>query len=393
MSQAARETDVTVRGLSKRYGAFTAVENLDLDLYAGEFLTLLGPSGCGKTTTLNMLAGFITPDTGTIILGGKDVTNLPPNKRNSAMVFQQYALFPHMTVAENVGYGLKMRRVPVAERRRRAAEALATVGLEDRGGRFPKQLSGGQQQRVALARAIAVRPKVLLLDEPLSNLDLKLREQLRLELIHLQREVGITTVFVTHDQTEALVMSDRIAVMNAGKVEQLGTPEELYQRPANQFVANFIGQSNIVRGRRLAAAAQQPTGTIEFELANGQRLRATCAAPLAQHEADILMRPESLTVGAPEAGKRDVNRFRGVCREIVYQGSHVDVVADLEGIGVANLVAAHLRTVEVPRPGEAFECHVEVADCYVIPAASGVGSAESESNTESTRQNVTATLS
>lgn len=380
MTHATRETDVTLRGITKRYGAFTAVESLDLDLYSGEFLTLLGPSGCRKTTSLNMMAGFITPDAGTVVLGGKDVTNLPPNRRNSAMVFQQYALFPHMTVAENVGYGLKMRRIRAAERTKRVDEALATVGLADRGQRFPKQLSGGQQQRVALARAIAVRPKVLLLDEPLSNLDLKLREQLRLELIHLQREVGITTVFVTHDQTEALVMSDRIAVMNAGRVEQLGTPEELYQRPVNQFVANFIGQSNIVRARRLSST-QPPSNTVEFQCANGQRLVATSGTTLPHEEADILMRPECLRLGAPEAGEPDVNRFRGVCKELVYQGSHVDITGDLEGIGAVNIVAANLRTVDVPAPGDAFECHVDVADCYVIPSASTPASTDPEADT------------
>jgi ABC-type Fe3+/spermidine/putrescine transport system ATPase subunit len=245
----APEVDVRLVDVSRSYGSVVAVSHLTLDVTAGEFLTLLGPSGCGKTTTLNMIAGFLQPSAGEIWLRGRRVESLPPYRRDTAMVFQQYALFPHMTVFENIAFGLRMRRTPAAQLRARVDEALALVGLPGLGDRFPLQLSGGQQQRVALARAIAVRPAVLLLDEPLSNLDLKLREGMRLELKRLHRELGTTTIFVTHDQTEALVLSTRIAVMHQGRIEQVGAPQEIYEQPRSRFVAEFVGQTNLLRGR------------------------------------------------------------------------------------------------------------------------------------------------
>jgi putative spermidine/putrescine transport system ATP-binding protein len=251
--------DIHLRGLTKRYGDFAAVDGVDLDVAQGEFFTLLGPSGSGKTTTLRLIAGFAAPDAGTIELRGTDVTRLPPYARDVNTVFQDYALFPHMTIGDNVEYGLKIAKVDKAERRRRAAEALELVRLPGYEDRKPSQLSGGQRQRVALARAIVNRPKVLLLDEPLGALDLKLRQEMQTELKRIQGDVGITFVYVTHDQEEALTMSDRLAVFNAGGIEQVGEPAEVYERPANQFVAGFVGVSNLLErgGRRFTVRPEK----------------------------------------------------------------------------------------------------------------------------------------
>src|SRR6187455_1636015 len=246
------EIDVRVAGLRKRYGDVTAVDGVDLEIRRGEFFTMLGPSGSGKTTTLRVIAGFEQPDEGSVELGGKDVSKLPPYARDVNTVFQDYALFPHMTVQENVEYGLRVKKVARSERRRRATEALGLVQLQEYGGRKPAQLSGGQRQRVALARAIVNRPQALLLDEPLGALDLKLRQELQIELKRIQQELGITFIYVTHDQEEALTMSDRLAVFNEGRIEQLGTPAEVYEHPATEFVAGFVGISNVIErdGRR-----------------------------------------------------------------------------------------------------------------------------------------------
>ena len=237
-------SELRLADLEKRYGPTLAVAGIDLEVREGEFMTLLGPSGCGKTTTLGLIAGFFAPTRGEIYIAGKPVAGLPPFKRDIGVVFQDYALFPHMTAGENVGFGLRMRNVAPAEVEQRVREALELVQLGALGERRPLELSGGQRQRVALARALVIRPALLLLDEPLSNLDLKLREEMRVEIAALQRRLRITTVFVTHDQGEALVMSDRIAVMNAGRIEQVGTPAEIYERPATRFVAEFIGRMN-----------------------------------------------------------------------------------------------------------------------------------------------------
>ena len=245
------EIDVRVAGLRKRYGDVTAVDGVDLEIQRGEFFTMLGPSGSGKTTTLRLIAGFERPDEGRVELGGRDVSKLPPYSRDVNTVFQDYALFPHMTVQENVEYGLRVKKVPRGERRQRAAEALSLVRLEGYGGRKPSQLSGGQRQRVALARAIVNRPQALLLDEPLGALDLKLRQELQVELKRIQQELGITFVYVTHDQEEALTMSDRLAVFNDGRIAQLGAPAEVYEHPASEFIAGFVGVSNVLdRGGR-----------------------------------------------------------------------------------------------------------------------------------------------
>jgi ABC-type Fe3+/spermidine/putrescine transport system ATPase subunit len=247
-------SELRLAGLEKRYGATVAVAGIDLEVREGEFMTLLGPSGCGKTTTLGLIAGFFPPSAGEIYLRGQPVAGLPPFKRDIGVVFQDYALFPHMTAGENVAFGLRMRNAPAVEMAQRVREALDLVQLSGLAERRPLELSGGQRQRVALARALVIRPAVLLLDEPLSNLDLKLREEMRVEIAGLQRRLGITTVFVTHDQGEALVMSDRIAVMNAGRIEQIGSPADIYERPASRFVAEFIGRMNFFsEGSRLIA--------------------------------------------------------------------------------------------------------------------------------------------
>ena len=239
--------DIRVTGLTKRYGEVVAVDAIDLDIGNGEFFTLLGPSGSGKTTTLRLIAGFERPDAGRIELGGMDVASIPPFDRPVNTVFQDYALFPHMTVRQNVEYGLRVKKVPRAERRQRAADALAMVRLEGYGDRKPGQLSGGQRQRVALARALVNRPQALLLDEPLGALDLKLRQELQIELKQIQQQLGMTFIYVTHDQEEALAMSDRIAVFNNGRIEQVGTPAETYEHPRSEFVADFIGMSNVIK--------------------------------------------------------------------------------------------------------------------------------------------------
>jgi putative spermidine/putrescine transport system ATP-binding protein len=256
---AAGVPDIRLNGISKRYGEVVAIDHVDLEIAAGEFFTMLGPSGSGKTTTLRMIAGFDVPDTGRVEIAGKDVTDLPAYDREVNTVFQDYALFPHMSVADNVGYGLRVAKVEKAERARRAEEALEMVRLSGYGDRRPAELSGGQRQRVALARAIVNRPRVLLLDEPLGALDLKLREQMQVELKSIQSDVGITFVYVTHDQEEALTMSDRVAVFNDGRIEQIGPPAEIYEQPQNRFVAGFVGVSNLLErdGRRFTVRPEK----------------------------------------------------------------------------------------------------------------------------------------
>jgi putative spermidine/putrescine transport system ATP-binding protein len=262
--------DIRLRGLTKRYGDFAAVDGVDLEVAQGEFFTLLGPSGSGKTTTLRLIAGFAIPDAGTVELRGTDVTGLPPYARDVNTVFQDYALFPHMSIGDNVEYGPRIAKVPREERRRRASEALELVRLSGYEKRSPAQLSGGQRQRVALARAVVNRPKVLLLDEPLGALDLKLRQEMQVELKRIQGDVGITFVYVTHDQEEALTMSDRLAVFNQGRIEQVGPPAEVYERPANTFVAGFVGVSNVLeRGGRRFTVRPEKVRLVEGEDESG----------------------------------------------------------------------------------------------------------------------------
>jgi putative spermidine/putrescine transport system ATP-binding protein len=305
----AAEIDVRLEGVRKTYGDVVAVDRVDLEIPAGEFFTLLGPSGSGKTTTLRLIAGFERPDEGRVELGGADVTNRAPYERNVNTVFQDYALFPHMTVAENVAYGLRVKHVPRAERRRRVDEILKVVRLPELGNRKPVQLSGGQRQRIALARSLVNAPKVLLLDEPLGALDLKLRQEMQVELKRIQREVsdvGITFVYVTHDQEEALTMSDRLAVFNEGRIEQIGAPAEVYERPATEFVAGFVGVSNVLErdGRKFT------------------------------------VRPEKIRMHFDEARDGEL----GLIRDVVYVGMFTRYVVELESGGELTVVRQNLET-------------------------------------------------
>ena len=282
---------IRLDGLTHRYGSVVALDGFDLDIIGGEFLALLGPSGCGKTTALRAIAGFDRPDAGRVLLDGRDITGVPASRRDMGMVFQAYSLFPNLTVAENVAFGLRVRRRPKAEQTARAAELLDLVGLSDRAARYPHQLSGGQQQRVALARALAVAPQVLLLDEPLSALDAQVRVQLREEIRRIQLELGTTTVFVTHDQAEALSVADRVGVMRAGRLEQVASPDDLYERPATAFVAGFVGTMN-----RIPAVLGD--GDVEFL---GVRREVLGATP-PPGPAFALVRPEALSVAADPGG-------------------------------------------------------------------------------------------
>ncbi|AEV83360.1 spermidine/putrescine ABC transporter ATP-binding protein [Actinoplanes sp. SE50] len=309
-------------GVRKEYlshgEAVPAVKSLDLAIGQGEFFSLLGPSGCGKTTTMRMIAGFEQPTTGTVFLDGKDVTNVAPNKRDVNMVFQSYALFPHLNVLQNVSFGLERKKVAKSEIKRRVGEILEIVSLTGMEKRQPKEMSGGQQQRVALARALVNHPRALLLDEPLGALDLKLRQQMQIELKRIQREVGITFVYVTHDQGEALTMSDRIAVMNAGLIEQLGTPREIYERPSTRFVAGFIGTSNIVDGQ----VARVEDGFAVLDLGSGERILAPVPGTVqAGRKLEVSVRPEKIDLhrSAPQAVTGSL--LSGTVTEVVYHGT------------------------------------------------------------------------
>jgi spermidine/putrescine transport system ATP-binding protein len=340
----ARAANVAIElvGVAKEFlsqkDTVAAVDHIDLTIGEGEFFSLLGPSGCGKTTTLRMIAGFEEPTSGTVLLYGTDVTHAPPNKRDVNMVFQNYALFPHMTVAENIAFGLERKGVGKSEVRTRVGEVLEMVELTGRDRRRPKELSGGQQQRVALARALINRPRALLLDEPLGALDLKLRQTMQIELKSIQREVGITFVYVTHDQSEALTMSDRLAVMRDGKIEQLGPPRELYEQPATRFVAGFIGTSNILHGTIEAVTkdgAVIRTGADELAVVP-LRASAVAGQPIA-----ATVRPEKMlmTIDRPPAGCA----LRARVREVIYLGTSTNYSVDT---GLGDLVVYQLNAGE-----------------------------------------------
>jgi iron(III) transport system ATP-binding protein len=315
---------VRLDAISKRFGATVAVDSVSLTVEPGEFLTLLGPSGCGKTTTLRMVAGLEEPTGGRVLIDDEDVTDWPPHARDITMVFQSYALFPHLTVFENVAYGLRVLRRPADEVQRRVAEALTLVGIGDLGARPPAALSGGQQQRVALARALVLQPKVLLFDEPLSNLDAKLRKRMRDEIRALQRRVGITALYVTHDQAEALALSDRIAVMAHGRVEQLGAPAEIYRRPSTRFVADFIGEANLLPVEIEAdspSGARARLGSVTIPVPDG----AGIAGP-----ATLVVRPEAVQIRPAALPPLPTGALGGQIRQAAYLGAAAEYTVDTE---------------------------------------------------------------
>lgn len=308
---------VSIKNATVKFDDQIAVNDISLSVKEGELVTLLGPSGCGKSTTLRMLAGFITPNNGDVIINDENVTQLPANKRDTALVFQNYALFPHMTVFKNVAYGLKMLKVESNEIEKRVIETLKMVDLEEYKDRFPSQLSGGQQQRVALARALIVEPKLLLLDEPLSNLDSKLREKMRFEIRQLQQVLGLTTIFVTHDQEEALVLSDKIVVMKAGKIIQAGTPEDVFEKPNTHFVADFIGVRNFFDGNY---------EDNKFFTANGSVIHVTFEDTKSIEKIGI--RPNTIAVNPPDVSRFN-NQFKGKIKYIVYKGVNVEMTVGI----------------------------------------------------------------
>ena len=345
---------ITLRDLTKRFESLVAVNGLNLEIQEGELITLLGPSGCGKTTTLRLIGGFEVPNEGDIFFGERPVTWLQPELRNIGIVFQNYALFPHMTVWENVAFGLEMRREPPARVRQRVAAILEKVQLAGLERRFPHQLSGGQQQRVALARALVVNPAVLLLDEPLANLDAKLREEMRFYIRHLQREFGITTIYVTHDQAEAMVLADRIALMKDGRLQQLGSAEDIYRRPSNAWVAEFIGLSNFIPG----SVAGQRDGQLSVRTAAGV---FACAGEGATGHVVICIRPESL-----HFGEQYPNRIPVVVRERVFLGNLLDYrVEGPDGLRLR----VQADPSRVFAPGTPVNVSFSSADAWVMRAA------------------------
>jgi putative spermidine/putrescine transport system ATP-binding protein/spermidine/putrescine transport system ATP-binding protein len=354
-----------LQGLTKRFGSTAAVDRVNLTVAPGEFVTLLGPSGCGKTTTLNLIAGFITADEGEIMLAGETVGERPPFRRDLGLVFQDYALFPHMTVAENVGFGLKMRKVKALEIERRVSEALAMVKLAGLGARRPLQLSGGQRQRVALARALVIRPAMLLLDEPLSNLDLKLREEMRGEISSLQRRLGIATVFVTHDQGEALTMSDRIAVMRSGRIEQIGTPTDIYERPTTRFVASFIGAINILAAK---VESVEPTGLARLTASAGPAVVRLPSGLAPGAAVTMTVRPERLRLAAPGTAPAGGTTWPATVDSVVYLGARRELRVRLAD-GTIAIAEATNDGQRAWSPGDTVVVWFTAEDAWIIAEA------------------------
>ncbi|WP_055524472.1 ABC transporter ATP-binding protein [Streptomyces graminilatus] len=381
---------VEFRGLRREFGPTVALDGLDLDVRPGELVALLGPSGCGKTTALRMLAGFEHPDSGEVLVDGQDVTEVPAHRRDAGMVFQSYSLFPHLSAVDNVAFGLRMRKVRTAERRARAAELLDLVGLGDKGERFPHQLSGGQQQRVAVARALINHPKVLLLDEPLGALDLKLRRQMQLELKRIQTEVGITFVHVTHDQEEAMTMADTVAVMNGGRVEQLGSPSDLYENPRTTFVANFLGTSNLIE----AEVDTRSGDGIVLKAGGGKLLlpEARCSAPTTTGGKVLVgVRPEKISLTHADAagdipagrnritGKIAATSFIGVSTQYVVDSA---VCPEFE-VYVQNIdrdakLAPGAEVVLHWNPAHTFGLHADQSLLAGTTGSAGVGTVDDE---------------
>lgn len=346
---------LTLSHVHKSFNDNPAVEDFNLEAEQGEFVSFLGPSGCGKTTTLRMIAGFELPTSGFISISGQDLTYVPPNKRNIGMVFQSYALFPNMTVAENVGYGLKIAGKRKTEIAQRVMEMLSLIHLENFGARYPYQLSGGQQQRVALVRALAIHPQVLLLDEPLSALDAKIRVELRQEIRRIQQQLGITTIYVTHDQEEALSLSDRVVVMSQGRIEQVGTPSEIYSYPETEFVAKFVGQINLLP----VDIINPPEGLVKIGEQAVRTSRAVNHA--AGHTLRLAIRPEELNPGHIDGA----NNLTGKVDAITYLGSIVRIRIDVEGHPVS-MDIFNERKLQKPRVGDQFEINFDADACWLL---------------------------
>ena len=309
---------LNISNLTKKFGEFTAVDNVSLSVDGPELIALLGPSGCGKTTLLRMVAGFVEATSGSIQIGDKDVTKTPPNLRNTGMIFQSYALFPHMTVAENIGFGLEMRKVGKAARIQKVNEALDLVHLKGYESRFPRQLSGGQRQRVAIARALVIQPDIFLLDEPLSNLDAVLRQSVGLEIRSIQKKLGLTSLFVTHDQQEALTLADRLVVLNEGRIMQTGSGPDIYLKPNSRFVANFLGKSNLFKGRKISKN--------QFETDSGTKIHIKGLASNESFDDLLCVRPENIEIGSGSSKFR--NSFAATVKRLTYLGSICEVVLD-----------------------------------------------------------------
>ncbi|MGF9908813.1 ABC transporter ATP-binding protein [Brevibacillus porteri] len=359
--------DVELRGIMKKFQSNVVVQNFNLQVEQGEFISFLGPSGCGKTTTLNMIAGFLDPDGGDLLIKGQRMNGVPPYKRELGMVFQTYSLFPHMTVAENIAYGLKLRKVNKQEMQERVNRVLGLVKLPNVADRYPKQLSGGQRQRIAIARALVIEPSLLLLDEPLSNLDAKLREELRDELKRLHHEIGVTTIFVTHDQEEALALSDRIVVMNHGFVEQIGTPLEIYNQPASEFVHTFIGKTNRLEGEVIGIDGDvltlRTTGGMLVKAAKQQRT-------VALHDKVIIfIRPEKIKL-TDTAVSEETNRVKGHLQLASFLGSYTECEVK---VGEHTLsVKVQMTDSSVDRQeGQTVYCQWNADDVLVMPAGRG----------------------
>ncbi|OZB92222.1 ABC transporter ATP-binding protein [Paenibacillus sp. XY044] len=355
---------IHIDDVSRQFGDFIALQQVQLEVRQGEFFSLLGPSGCGKTTLLNMIAGFLDPTTGRILIGDNDVTGLPPYRRGLGIVFQDYALFPHLTVFDNVAYGLKVRKQSRKEIIGRVEEVLALVQLSSVAKRRPHQLSGGQRQRVAIARALAIEPSVLLLDEPLSNLDAKLRKEMQTELRMIQQRTGVTTVLVTHDQEEALSLSDRIGILGQGELQQVGTPLEVYRRPANRFVADFIGQVNLIQ---TMADPVVPSRRIakEYETASGAPLIVESAE--ADRAGMYMLRPERIKISMTPGPARESNWTPGVISHVGYAGDQIRLKVQLAGKGELQVVASDPAFPSLPSVGDRCELFWEAQDVIALP--------------------------